>query len=120
MGSTEIVAMVRKLATERFVVERACHRGRRAPHRSPLNCDALQMGLNTAESRIRRLSKERPARLVLFDLKLLGIGQEPFKCDRARGPAVIIRAGLADAKLSLNATGQMLGLCRLNWTYRRA
>jgi ATP-dependent DNA ligase len=60
----EVVAMLRELPPTRFVIdgelviEIAGH----------LAFDALQMRLHPAESRIRRLSVETPARLVLFDM----------------------------------------------------
>src|ERR1700677_627728 len=60
----EVVAVLRALAPTRFVIdgelviEIAGH----------LAFDALQMRLHPAESRIRKLSVETPARLILFDM----------------------------------------------------
>jgi ATP-dependent DNA ligase len=60
----EVVAMLRELATERFVLDGELVievEGR-------LAFDALQMRLHPAASRIRKLSHETPARLVVFDM----------------------------------------------------
>jgi ATP-dependent DNA ligase len=59
----EVVAMLRELAPERLVVdgELAIADG------DTLSFDALQMRLHPAESRIRKLSVETPAILILFD-----------------------------------------------------
>ena len=62
----EVVATLRDLPFERFVVDGELVielNGR-------LTFDALQMRLHPAESRIRRLSRETPARLILFDILL--------------------------------------------------
>jgi ATP-dependent DNA ligase len=62
----EVVATLRDLPFERFVVDGELVielNGR-------LTFDALQMRLHPAESRIRRLSKDTPARLILFDILL--------------------------------------------------
>jgi ATP-dependent DNA ligase len=58
----EVVAMLREVAAERFVLDGELVieiDGR-------LAFDALQMRLHPAESRIRKLSTETPARLVVF------------------------------------------------------
>ena len=60
----EVVALVRELPFQRFVADGEIVidiEGR-------LSFDALQMRLHPAESRIRKLAAETPARLVLFDL----------------------------------------------------
>jgi ATP-dependent DNA ligase len=60
----EVVAMLREVAEERFVLDGELVieiDGR-------LAFDALQMRLHPAESRIRKLSSETPARLVVFDM----------------------------------------------------
>ncbi len=60
----EIVAMLRELPAVRFIVDGELvieMDGR-------LSFDALQLRLHPAESRIRKLSNETPARLVLFDM----------------------------------------------------
>src|SRR5215218_3217995 len=59
----EVVAMLRELAPDRFVID-----GELAiPDGETLSFDALQMRLHPAESRIRKLSLETPAILILFD-----------------------------------------------------
>jgi ATP-dependent DNA ligase len=62
----EIVALLAGLPFDRFVAdgELVIETGGR------LSFDALQMRLHPAESRIRKLAAETPARLVLFDLLL--------------------------------------------------
>ncbi len=67
----EVVAMLRGLPPERFVVdgELVIQVG------EELSFDALQMRLHPAESRIRKLSAETPARLVLFDMLLAPDGE---------------------------------------------
>ncbi len=60
----EVVALLRGLRAERFVVDGELVieiDGR-------LSFDALQMRLHPADSRIRRLAAETPARLILFDM----------------------------------------------------
>ena len=46
------------------------------PHGETLSFDALQLRLHPAESRIRKLSRETPARLVLFDVLLTPAGRD--------------------------------------------
>src|SRR3954452_10768778 len=59
----EVVATLRALAPDRFVID-----GELAiPDGDTLSFDALQMRLHPAESRIRKLSVETPAILILFD-----------------------------------------------------
>ncbi|SEP73354.1 ATP-dependent DNA ligase [Faunimonas pinastri] len=59
----EIVALLKSLPQERFVLDgELC-----IPVGDTLSFDALQMRLHPAESRIRKLSVETPAVLVLFD-----------------------------------------------------
>jgi ATP-dependent DNA ligase len=60
----EMLAMLRGLAQERFVVDGELV----IPTDGHLSFDALQMRLHPAESRIRKLSVETPARLILFDI----------------------------------------------------
>ncbi len=60
----EVAAMVRRLPAERFVID-----GELAiPTGETLSFDALQMRLHPAESRVRKLSAETPAIVVLFDM----------------------------------------------------
>jgi ATP-dependent DNA ligase len=59
----DVVAALRVIAIERFVVD-----GELAiPVGDTLSFDALQMRLHPAESRVRKLANESPARLILFD-----------------------------------------------------
>jgi ATP-dependent DNA ligase len=60
----EVVAMLREVAAPQFVVdgELVIELGGR------LAFDALQMRLHPAESRIRKLAAETPARLIVFDI----------------------------------------------------
>ena len=60
----EILAAVRALAAERFVVDGELV----IPYGKTLSFQALQMRLHPAASRIARLAEETPARLVLFDM----------------------------------------------------
>jgi ATP-dependent DNA ligase len=60
----EVVALVRSLPGDRFVLD-----GELAiPLGDSLSFDALQMRLHPAESRIRKLSIETPAIMILFDM----------------------------------------------------
>jgi ATP-dependent DNA ligase len=59
----ELVEAVRNVPWQRFVVDGEMV----IPVNGELSFDALQMRLHPAESRIRKLSKETPARIVLFD-----------------------------------------------------
>ena len=60
----EVLAMLAALPVERFVVDGELV----VAIDERLSFDALQMRLHPAESRIRKLSIETPARLVLFDM----------------------------------------------------
>jgi ATP-dependent DNA ligase len=66
----EVVELLRGLRTDRFVIdgELVVEIERR------LSFDALQMRLHPAESRIRKLARETPARFVLFDMLILPDG----------------------------------------------
>ena len=60
----EIVDALRSLKPDRFAIDGELV----IPFGASLSFDALQMRLHPAESRIRKLSKETPALLVLFDM----------------------------------------------------
>ena len=60
----EVVAMLRDLSVERFVIDGELV----IEQEGHLAFDALQMRLHPAESRIHKLSRETPAKLVLFDM----------------------------------------------------
>ena len=62
----EIVSLLRGLSVKRFVVDGEVI----VDIDGRPSFDALQMRLHPAESRIRKLSRETPARLVLFDMLL--------------------------------------------------
>ena len=66
----EVVEIVRRLAPDRFVIDGELV----IPIGGVLSFDALQMRLHPAESRIRKLSRETPAQLMLFDC--LAFGEE--------------------------------------------
>lgn len=79
----EVVERVRAMKPKQFVLD-----GELAvPVGAILSFDALQMRLHPAESRIRKLSKETPATLMLFDLlydaKGRSLIEEPFEARRA-------------------------------------
>lgn len=60
----EVVAMLRDLNAQEFVVDGEIV----IEVEGSLSFDALQMRLHPAESRIRKLSAETPAKLILFDM----------------------------------------------------
>jgi ATP-dependent DNA ligase len=67
----EVVAQLRALPPERFVID-----GELAiPVGDTLSFEALQMRLHPAESRVRKLSVETPALLVLFDILVKSQGR---------------------------------------------
>jgi ATP-dependent DNA ligase len=78
----EVVERVRNLSLQQFVLD-----GELAiPVGESLSFDALQMRLHPAESRIRKLSIETPATLMLFDLLFDADGadlrEQPFEARR--------------------------------------
>ena len=90
----EVVTMLRALAAEQFVLDGElviAIDGR-------LAFDALQMRLHPAESRIRKLSIETPARLIVFDI-LAGPGSsivinQPLQRRRQLLEAFMAKAGI--------------------------
>ncbi|MDB5694356.1 MAG: ATP-dependent ligase [Alphaproteobacteria bacterium] len=64
----EMVEAVRAVPAELFIVDGELI----IPIGGVLSFDALQLRLHPAESRIRRLSRETPAQIMLFDLLALG------------------------------------------------
>jgi ATP-dependent DNA ligase len=67
----EVVDLVRRLPQEQFVID-----GELAiPAGDTLSFDALQMRLHPAETRIRKLSVETPAILILFDMLMTADGE---------------------------------------------
>lgn len=104
----EIVDMLAGLAAERFVVDGELVieiNGR-------LAFDALQMRLHPAASRIRKLSHETPARLVLFDILAAADGavvmDRPLKLRRQLLKAFIAEAGIANKLVLSPATGNLV------------
>jgi ATP-dependent DNA ligase len=67
----EVVERLRRLRPDRFVID-----GELAiPEGDTLSFDALQLRLHPAESRIRKLSVETPAILILFDCLMIPDGE---------------------------------------------
>ncbi|MEO6256141.1 MAG: ATP-dependent DNA ligase, partial [Sphingomicrobium sp.] len=64
----EVVAMIASLKPQRFLLDGELI----IPLGDALSFEALQMRLHPAESRVRKLSIETPAELMLFDLLSLG------------------------------------------------
>jgi ATP-dependent DNA ligase len=87
----EILAGLRDVPLDPFVLdgELAIAQG------DVLSFDALQMRLHPAESRIRKLARETPAFLILFDALVL-----PGQPDLARSPLSDRRAALEEAYAS--------------------
>ncbi len=81
----ELVEVVRGLGADRFVIDGELV----IPVNGALSFDALQMRLHPAESRVRKLSRETPAKLVLFDCLAAGGG------DLRDAPLTERRAALA-------------------------
>lgn len=92
----EIVAALRELPCRSFVLDGELT----LPQGDTLSFDALQLRLHPAESRIRKLSRETPARLILFDILLDAAGQ-----DLRGAPLTQRRAGLEQLWASLDSPG---------------
>jgi ATP-dependent DNA ligase len=89
----EVVELLRQLPQDQFVVD-----GELAiPVGDTLSFDALQMRLHPAESRIRKLSRETPALLILFDMLMTPAGESlldaPLSARRAALEAFFAEAG---------------------------
>jgi ATP-dependent DNA ligase len=89
----EVVAMLRRLPQAAFVLD-----GELAlPIGDTLSFDALQMRIHPAETRIRKLAKETPALLILFDMLLDAKGKSlieaPLSKRRTALEAFYERAG---------------------------
>ncbi|WP_292177387.1 ATP-dependent DNA ligase [Mesorhizobium sp.] len=95
----EVVSMLRELKAREFVVDGEIVI---EVDGSP-SFDALQMRLHPAESRIRKLSVETPARLILFDI-LASAGaslmHQPLSARREALEAFVASAGRTDLELS--------------------
>jgi ATP-dependent DNA ligase len=93
----EVVDFLRALTPERFVID-----GELAiPVGDTLSFDALQMRLHPAESRIRKLSGETPAILILFDMLMTPDGrtlvEAPLEERRAALEAFFAGAGATES-----------------------
>ena len=96
----EVVTGLRALGPESFVLD-----GELAiPAGDTLSFEALQLRLHPAESRIRKLSAETPARLILFDILLTPDGR-----DLRTAPLTARRAALETLWPSLEG-GRLLRL----------
>ncbi|HET9572821.1 MAG TPA: ATP-dependent DNA ligase, partial [Methyloceanibacter sp.] len=89
----EVVAMLRRLPQAAFVLD-----GELAlPIGDTLSFDALQMRIHPAETRIKKLAKETPALLILFDMLLDAKGKSlieaPLSKRRTALEAFYERAG---------------------------
>ena len=104
----EVVANVRALPVARFVVDGEIV----VAIGGQLSFDALQMRLHPAESRIRKLSAETPARLVLFDMLLTPEGQslieQPLTQRRAALESFVAQVGETE-RLALSPCSRDLG-----------
>ena len=84
----EVVAMLRDLNAQEFVVDGEIV----IEVEGSLSFDALQMRLHPAESRIRKLSAETPAKLILFDMLAsadASLMDQPLSARRAALEALI-------------------------------
>lgn len=84
----EVVAMLRDLNAQAFVVDGEIT----IEVDGSLSFDALQMRLHPAESRIRKLSAETPAKLILFDMLAsvdASLMDQPLSARRAALEALI-------------------------------
>ncbi|PZM16499.1 ATP-dependent DNA ligase [Rhizobium tubonense] len=72
----EVVAFLQHLPAERFVIDGELV----IEIDGLLSFEALQMRLHPAESRIRKLSAENPAKLVMFDILLTPDGRTLIDC----------------------------------------
>ncbi|RVA21437.1 ATP-dependent DNA ligase, partial [Mesorhizobium sp. M7D.F.Ca.US.004.03.1.1] len=95
----EVVSMLRALKAKEFVVDGEIV----IDVDGALSFDALQMRLHPAESRIRKLSAETPAKLILFDM-LAGPGgsvmDQPLSARRKALEALIPSTGSPGLELS--------------------
>jgi ATP-dependent DNA ligase len=95
----EVLALLEELPFERFVVDGELVieiEGR-------LSFDALQMRLHPAESRIRKLAAETPARLVVFDMLM-----SPDGADLTQAPLAERRSALETFVKRATRSGRVL------------
>jgi len=93
----EVAALFRALPADRFVVDGELV----IPVGGALSFDALQMRLHPAESRIKKLSGQTPARLILFDCLAAG-GRSLMEAPLAERRAALEGLGLAGEDLLLS------------------
>ena len=95
----EVVSMLRELKAREFVVDGEIV----IEVDGSLSFDALQMRLHPAESRIRKLSAETPAKLILFDMLAspdASLMHHPLSARRQVLDAFVKSAGHTDLELS--------------------
>lgn len=95
----EIVSLIAATTDNRFVVDGELV----VPVGDLLSFDALQARLHPAESRIRRLSRETPAQLIMFDCLHLGasnLAGDPLSERRERLEAFHVKNGFPSLLLS--------------------
>ena len=120
----EVVAMLAGLKPDPFVID-----GELAiPVDDTLSFDALQMRIHPAESRIKKLSVETPAILILFDMLLDTQRQQPDRGapgQAARGARALPQGGAAGRRVEAVAlhfepqTGRALARQRTRRSRRR-
>lgn len=100
----EMIELLSGLAADAFVVDGELV----IAQDEALSFDALQMRLHPAESRIRKLSEETPARLILFDMLVAPDGaslmDEPLTIRRAALEAFVKAQGVKDRLVLSPAT----------------
>ncbi|MET0314406.1 MAG: ATP-dependent DNA ligase [Hansschlegelia sp.] len=94
----EVLDLLRALPVERFVIDGELV----IEIDGKLSFEALQMRLHPAETRIRKLAAETPARLILFDMLMTGDGDVITGLPLSERREAIVRFG-ADA----GASGQL-------------
>ena len=98
----ELVEVVRALPADRFVVDgELVIPVPSAEHGATLSFDALQMRLHPAESRVKRLARETPAKLILFDC-LAADGQSLMDAPLERRRAALEGLGIASDQILLS------------------
>jgi ATP-dependent DNA ligase len=92
----EMVAFLRTLAPTRFILDGELV----IPEGETLSFDALQMRLHPAESRIRKLAAQTPAKLILFDILVTPEGEDLLDAPLVNRRTALEKfwAGLADTE----------------------
>ncbi|HZG45543.1 MAG TPA: hypothetical protein VEZ41_04650, partial [Allosphingosinicella sp.] len=98
----ELVEVVRAAPADRFVVDgELVIPVPNAQNKAALSFDALQMRLHPAESRVRKLSRETPAKLILFDCLAAG-GRDLMPAPLTERRAALEGLGLTGTDLLLS------------------